>query len=117
MGNRDQNQLINILKESAEQRQLINPPRQPFETDERASLRSANPFKKFTEAELARHYDLSPWTIRRFRLQEGMPCIPLGGRFFYNLNSVDRWFAEREQKGTGCIIAEPQTTGTIREIR
>ena len=53
----------------------------------------------YTEIELASSLGLSPWTIRRFRLQEGMPVIAIAGRFFYRLESVLSWLASREQSG------------------
>ena len=52
-----------------------------------------------TESELAASLGISPWTIRRFRLNEGLPVIAISGRFFYRLESVLRWLASREQSG------------------
>lgn len=58
---------------------------------------------------------LSAWTIRRWRLTEGLPHIWIGGRVFYNLDSVDAWLASRETSGTATD--EPEAVGVIREIK
>lgn len=76
-----------------------------------------NPFKKslMTEAELAAYLGLSAWTIRRFRLNEGMPVIAIAGRFFYRLESVQNWLASRETSGPATAGGEEP--GVIRAIR
>ena len=76
-----------------------------------------NPFKKslMTESELAAYFGLSQWTIRRFRLSEGLPVVAIAGRFFYRLESVQSWLASRETGGAveqGC-----EKSGVIRAIR
>ena len=74
-----------------------------------------NPFNKLlTEAELAEMLGLSQWTIRRFRLNEGLPVVKLAGRFFYRMESVERWLADNET--AGATDDEPCETGTIRAI-
>ena len=68
-----------------------------------------------TEAELAAYFGLSQWTIRRFRLSEGMPVVAIAGRYFYRLESVQAWLASRETSGVieqGC--EEPGVTRAIR---
>ena len=75
-----------------------------------------NPAKIATEAETAAHFGLSFWTIRRFRLTEGLPHISMGTRIYYRIAAVEEWFAAREQVGAG-ETAEQGATGTIREIR
>ena len=76
-----------------------------------------NPFKKslMTETELAAYFGLSAWTIRRFRLNEGMPVVAIAGRYFYRLESVQAWLASRETSvAVEQSCAEP---GVIRAIR
>lgn len=53
-----------------------------------------NPLSKYvTEKNLATIMNKSPWTIRRYRLQCGMPYIQVGGRFYYSIDDVNEWFA------------------------
>lgn len=69
----------------------------------------------FVEAK-GKEHGFSPWTLRRWRLSEGLPHIRIGGRIFYRIGSIKSWLDQREN-GSVPAIAEPQTTGTIREIR
>ena len=71
--------------------------------------------KLYTESELAEMLGLSQWTIRRFRLNEGLPVVTVAGRFFYRMESVERWLAENETAGAGD--EESCETGTIRAIQ
>ena len=71
--------------------------------------------KLYTEGELAEMLGLSQWTIRRFRLNEGLPVVKVSGRFFYRMESVERWLAENET--AGAADNEPGETGTIRAIQ
>ena len=66
-----------------------------------------NPFNKalLSEAELASSLGLSPWTVRRLRLNEGLPVIAIAGRYFYRHESVLRWFEERETSGVNGSLA------------
>ena len=75
-----------------------------------------NPAKIATESETAAHFGLSFWTIRRFRLNEGLPHINMGARIYYRIAAVEEWFAAREQVGAGEAV-EQGATGTIRAIR
>ena len=75
-----------------------------------------NPFKIATETETAAHFGLSFWTIRRFRLNEGLPHINMGARIYYRIAAVEEWFAAREQVGAGETV-ESGATGVIRAIR
>ena len=68
-----------------------------------------------SETELAAYFGLSPWTIRRFRLSEGMPVVAIAGRYFYRLESVQAWLASRETSGTAA--EEPGEIGKIRAVR
>ena len=47
--------------------------------------------KILTEKELAERLGLSPWTIRKWRLQGGLPHIQVGRRIFYRLEAVEAW--------------------------
>jgi hypothetical protein len=48
---------------------------------------------------LARYFDVTTRTIMRWEKLEdgGLPRIELGGRVLYNIESVKRWLAKREQ--------------------
>lgn len=70
--------------------------------------------KLLTESELAVELGLSAWTVRRFRLSEGLPVCKIAGRFFYRLESVQAWFASRET--AGATDYEPEGTCPIRLI-
>ena len=71
--------------------------------------------KLLTEAELAKELGQSPWTIRRWRLSEGLPYIQIGGRFLYNTESVETWVKAKESNATVPQVSP--IVGTIREIR
>jgi phage terminase Nu1 subunit (DNA packaging protein) len=47
-----------------------------------------------SEAVIARHYDVSARTVRRWRAQ-GMPSRMLGGSRRFRLSQVESWHAER----------------------
>ncbi len=47
-----------------------------------------------SEAVIARHYDVSERTVRRWRAQ-GMPSRMLGGWRRFRLSQVESWHAER----------------------
>ena len=49
-----------------------------------------------SEKELASLLDMSPWTIRGWRIKSGLPHFRIGTRVFYRLESVERWIAENE---------------------
>ena len=70
--------------------------------------------KLCTEAKLAETWGVSQWTIRRWRLSEGLPCVKVAGRFFYRMESVERWLAENET--AGALDEEPDEAGVIRAI-
>ena len=61
---------------------------------------------------------VSFWTFRRWSQTEGMPTIVIGGRFIFDLDSIDIWLKSKE--GSGTVPApqtEPIETGKIRQIR
>ena len=68
--------------------------------------------KVLNEKELADALGLSSWTVRRARLEEGMPCFKIGQRIFYRLQTVLSWIATREAGG-GAV--EP--TSTVAKLR
>lgn len=57
----------------------------------------------------------SAWSIRHWRLSEGLPHIWIGGRIFYNMDSVNTWLRSREISGEAA--EEPEEIGVIRAIR
>ena len=66
--------------------------------------------KIFFEADLAKELGLSYSTVRRMRLEEGLPHMMTGNRPLYRIDSVMEWFSERE-KASSMIGA-----GTLRVI-
>lgn len=61
-----------------------------------------------TEKELAAELGLSHWTVRRWRVKEGLPNITLGSRILYRLDTVLAWLDEQEQES----VPEHQTSET-----
>lgn len=61
-----------------------------------------------TEKELAAELGISYWTVRRWRVKEGLPNITLGSRILYRLDTVLAWLDEQEQES----VPEPQTSET-----
>ena len=72
--------------------------------------------KLCTEAELAKIWGVSTWTIRRFRLNEGLPVVKIGGRFFFRMETVESWLTARETAGAPDD-AVPVEVGKIRQIK
>ena len=67
------------------------------------------------ESELASLLGLSAWTVRRWRLSEGLPVIKIGGRFLYRFESVLEWLKTRETVGvTDDCSGE---LGVIRQVK
>lgn len=55
---------------------------------------------------------VTPWTIRKWRIEGGMPSFSVGRRIFYRLESVLAWISSKEQGEP-----EPQKQyGVIRRI-
>ncbi len=65
------------------------------------------------EKELAAELGLSAWTVRRFRLQGGMPCFWVGGRVFFRLPSVLAWLDKQEQGEQPAPVAQ---IGVLRRV-
>ena len=71
--------------------------------------------KLFTEAELATELGVSSWSVRRWRLNEGLPVCKISGRFMYRLDSVISWLESLETKG--AADDECGEVGVIRAIK
>lgn len=48
------------------------------------------------EHELASILNLSYWTVRQLRLQQGLPHVKCGRRVFYRWNTVQEWLTQQE---------------------
>lgn len=72
--------------------------------------------KLFTEKELAAELGLSPWTIRNWRLQLGMPHIRTAGRIFYRQESVVAWM-DKQENLDGKEATQVGGYGQIRKIK
>ena len=55
------------------------------------------------------------WTCRRFCMSEGMPTMKIGGRFLFDLDSVDAWLKSHET--AGATDDECDEVGIIRAIK
>lgn len=71
-----------------------------------------------TEKELAEKLNLSQWTVRRMRLQEGMPYFAIGKRIYYQLEKIFEWieFKQTETVKSNSSIEEGPQYGKIRQI-
>lgn len=58
-----------------------------------------------TEKELANLLELSPWTVRSWRIKSGLPHFQIGQRIFYRLDSVERWIEQAEAKNSQSSLA------------
>ncbi len=56
-----------------------------------------NNISLLTEQNLAKGLCLSSWTIRRWRLEHGLPHIRVGNRFFYQSEKVLSWIGKNEE--------------------
>lgn len=74
-----------------------------------------NSNRVLNEREIAAELGLSPWTIRRLRLQLGLPYFRTAGRVFYRLETVRSWMAEMESESTK-IKSENKQYGKIRRL-
>lgn len=52
----------------------------------------------------------STWTLRRYRIEYGMPFIKIGSRFFYDILEVQEWFSSFRQKNSTPVAKKPLTT-------
>lgn len=57
---------------------------------------------------------ITTWSLRRWRVECGMPAFLVGKRVFFRLESVLKWINERE---TSLSQPEPQQFGTLRKIK
>ena len=70
----------------------------------------------FNEREIADYFGVSPATVRRWRLQFGMPHFRTSGRVFCRLEKILEWMDKMEQSGSQ--EAEPEETyGGMRVIK
>ena len=53
-----------------------------------------------TEKGLASDLGISPWTVRSWRLKGNLPCIRVGRRIFYRMESVMQWIEDQENART-----------------
>ena len=56
---------------------------------------------------------VTPWTIRKWRLEGGMPFFQVGRRIFYRYDSVINWLDKKETN----VQEEPVQYSQIRPIR
>jgi hypothetical protein len=61
-------------------------------------------FKIYTEKELAAFLEVSPWTVRLWRVQSGLPHFRTAGRIFYRLESVLRWMDGQESENANPML-------------
>lgn len=54
--------------------------------------------KVMTEKQLAEELGLSVWTIRKMRIQKGLPYFGTAGRILYRMESVLKWIENQENK-------------------
>lgn len=59
--------------------------------------------KIYSEKDLAMEFSVSPWTVRLWRLQSGLPYFRTAGRIFYRLESVLRWMDSEEYRSRGQV--------------
>ena len=70
--------------------------------------------KILTEKELADCWNVSCWTIRNWRLNDGLPHLRTKqGRIYYNMDSVENWWLACETTNTA---AKPEVYSGIRRI-
>ncbi len=70
------------------------------------------------DKELAKKLDptgkiVTPWSIRNWRLQGGLPSFRVGNRIFFRLESVLRWMDSME---SGRQEPESSQYGVLRKI-
>jgi hypothetical protein len=59
--------------------------------------------KIYSEQEIASEFSVSPWTVRLWRLQLGLPYFRTAGRIFYRLESVSRWMDDQERENANSV--------------
>lgn len=70
--------------------------------------------KVLNEREIAAELGLKPATVRRLRVQLGLPHFRTAGRIFYRLESVLAFLDKQEQSSQ--TEPEPET-GTLRRVK
>ncbi len=70
--------------------------------------------KVLNEREIAAELGLKPATVRRLRLQLGLPHFRTAGRVFYRLESVLAFLDKQEHI---CQTEPEQETGTLRRVK
>ena len=58
--------------------------------------------KIFTEHELADYLQISPWTVRDWRLKGGLPHLRVSRKVFYRLEAVMDWMKKQENSHAPC---------------
>lgn len=67
-----------------------------------------------TEKELATFLNLSPWTIRNWRLKAGLPYFGTAGRIFYRKEAVMAWMEREEERNAKmCSVSPPSKMAPI----
>lgn len=61
--------------------------------------------------QLAVLLEKSPWALRRYRIEYGMPFIKIGDRFFYNIVDVQEWFLSFRQENKTVVSKEAANNG------
>lgn len=53
-----------------------------------------------TESELAERLNISIWTVRKWRLNLGLPHLRTARRIFYRWDTVEKWMSDQENKNS-----------------
>ena len=53
--------------------------------------------KLLSEKDLACYLNQSPWTVRRWRCDHGLPHLKIASRIFYQLEDVKTWLDSRKK--------------------
>lgn len=74
--------------------------------------------KVLNEREVAAEFGVTPSTVRRWRLQLGMPHFRTAGRVFCRLEKILEWMDKMEQSSSQEAETEkPEEYGVLRRIR
>ena len=63
-----------------------------------------------SEQELASLLQISKWTVRKWRLEGGLPHIQVARRIFYRMETVQTWMAEMERSSA---TVQPRNRGNF----
>lgn len=61
--------------------------------------------KVYNERQLAAEFGVSPWTVRRWRINAALPHFRTAGRIFYRLEAVEKWMAQQEEQNALQTLA------------